>query len=544
MSHNPIHSHKEENKKIQESRKYPEQFKVAEFVDDYSYSNATQTSICVFSDPDNNEYVYKVLASNKGPTHPKQILDQFENRCSGESTEFGHEGGGNSRNIYGTFAETATIVSKVPTGWIFGRTRTNAIAEFVSNTDISDYNRRRTTSEFVDIPRIIEEIEFLQEKAYLKRLMDYTISKSLCKELTYFQIFKIKKAQVPKDYTDLLCWTKFNQYLSMKHYKDLTIFSYNELIKDDDDEPLKSKLKIIDVAGLDGEKTEERDMILLKNTETKHFALFVETSNEQHLYIDLHTERRTIYNSNNTKENAKYQPIVSVKGYVAAEEYIKKIHKDNSLKKSHHNMNSYYGTYIRMNGKLTSGLPIRNKLPDSKNNKILGNGTAYLRFLIEPIQGVSDELLKEVVNTDTIKAFTGLHTKDFPEQRFIKKIMEAMRGKYDTLNTGGGARPQVRLSKSTWELAYLKERKFALYKGKSHKKINNGTALQDIARQYDSNSAVSYKILKTHENMEDKLKNILEINNIRPTFITTPFESVVFECSDIGILTKIMKVMI
>ena len=81
----------------------------------------------IFKTSDNKK-VFLVLFMEDGPNKPEIMKKLLEWRRSGDSSEIGHKGGGNKRNIYGHIADDVTLLFKIDNSkMLFAKTKPNKI---------------------------------------------------------------------------------------------------------------------------------------------------------------------------------------------------------------------------------------------------------------------------------------------------------------------------------------------------------------------------------------------------------------------------------
>lgn len=555
-THTPIHSDREEKKKIEESQRAPETYKVKEFLDDYGYSDAKKSAICVIKDPEDDHIYYLVLCSDKGPQRPDQINQQLEWRISGSSDEKGHEGGGNSRNLYGHKSKEVNIVSRIADSedYISATIYPEAIYKLVSDSTIggADYDKRRTQSEFVECPKIFKQKDMKKKKGYvLKRLKQ--VNEKLNDNYGYFQMFEIDRSELPNDYTDPEKWEEFKQYLGMTHYP-IEIVVLNEVIG----EVTPNKIPHIDMAGLNGPKKTEKRVNLCRNKNNGSY--FVKTQDGQS--IDIITQKKSHLEKNS-------DCILNIHMFVADKTYINEQKKKYKIKKP---LDDFYGISHHMNGKFTSGYP-EHILPHSKNNKVDGHGSAYVRIIDTPYENVSDKLLKKVINTDTIKANTKYHTETFSLNKYINVLFNILRGKYDTPSIpqstlivpkiGGGSKPAVttpnpivpkqcggtkpavtypKSKKYGYVLIHIKNGKFIFYKTKTKKDMHSRqTQIINTTKHKKSSYVLGHKF--TPIDLLERLDKLLEKHEIEKAADQNrsmkKYDTIEFSCTNVNNIFKI-----
>ena len=137
---------------IEESRKHKPIYKIWEFLDDYTYGDSNNMGILLSKFDEEN---ILVLFMEYGPKTTLDLRKMLEWRKSGKTTEIGHKGGGNLRNIYGHKSKLTSLVVRLnDTKCLFAETYVNKIYDF-SILDITEtaFNERVNTSEFVNVPQ-------------------------------------------------------------------------------------------------------------------------------------------------------------------------------------------------------------------------------------------------------------------------------------------------------------------------------------------------------------------------------------------------------
>ena len=95
---------------IEQSRKHKTVYKMYEWLDDHTYCLSDELGIYLCVD-DEEKFLY--LFQKDGPKDEETLKKFLEWRRSGKSSEIGHKGGGNKRNIYGYNCDEAIIITKV-----------------------------------------------------------------------------------------------------------------------------------------------------------------------------------------------------------------------------------------------------------------------------------------------------------------------------------------------------------------------------------------------------------------------------------------------
>jgi hypothetical protein len=383
-------------KDIETSRKIPTIYKSFEYFEDYSHSTSNVIGCSVGTDK--YDTPYQALFQPDGPKVQETMGKLLEWRKSGDSVEIGHQGGGNSRTLYGFDSDKVHICMKIDENNIlYSSTRPNDLHQ-LALSDMEEHEFRRRS----DLPPYINSPVHMSPKdmpAWYKNTYD-KLKKESGIEPKYLIYFELK--DIPKEYVEQKCWNQYINQIRAKQF-DIPIWFKNDFLT-----PRGSR------------KAEERngyiryhniDMVGLHDSNKvndKYYKLYYhEKKNEYYIKSD----DRPFINVKNEKviklsEDMSY--ICDIRAFIADKEYI-----DTELKKYNKDINnklsaeSFYGVYIILNGKLTNYKPVEGQLlGQSKNNKINnGKNSAYFRVIFMP--KCKDELLYKFIQTREIKALTG-----------------------------------------------------------------------------------------------------------------------------------------
>jgi hypothetical protein len=509
----------EERDKIADARNYPEFKKVKEFTDDHGYSGSMNAFIGVITGI--LGYNYLVFGLDKGPQKPDQITNQYNWKRSGKTEEKGHEGGGNTQNIYGHDSNEVYIASELEdnSGYLCATLFTKYIHEMVMNGDEANYNDNRQRDCCVHNTRFYDNRDMKRKKPWIMNVIDY-VKKKTSMPLTYFQIFEMNT--LPSVYTVPSEWTAFKQQFGMLHYS-IEIQFLNEFLN----ETKPSPMELIDTIGIKGKKTNERHMVICKNTEDKEYYM-----EYRGILINIKNPKKIL---TLTDDQTLYTPVLKLHTFIADKTYITKQQKILSVS---YTAEDFYGIYHIMNGRFVYGLP-EGVLGASKNNHLApgGGNTAYFRVVTEPHEDAPKEELKKVLKTRTIKADTKLQEDTFPVTECIDLLKDIQRGKIKIENepvsqeripppsvvietiTGGGSK-QVKKrpvkGKKGYGLLYVGDNNLLAFETKNKKYIASHTnkILNKLKCETHGRAIISNGIW-TNKDVFKIIKSILSAENIK-----------------------------
>jgi hypothetical protein len=409
---------------IETSRNQKTTYLIYEFLDDYSYSDASMCGILFKKNKSKtakNSYII-IFFMNDGPKTCVDMRKMLEWRRSGKSDEIGHKGGGNKRNIYGHESVKTTLISRLDEdSAIFAETAPDKIYN-LSTSDIDETNFRKEvdSSEYVKVPETknVEDAPRWYETDY----------NEIQKESKIKPNFMIRmELSAPKlDYTDKVSWDALCKQIGAKQY-DIPIYFKNEFL----DNKKYIECNTIDLIGLQNEEHKlDKKMVVLMIDQygkfyIKHESFYIDilTGNEIEIkdgFIHWGDIEMFIYNKPNFDKQLKI------------------FNKDLTYPLK---AEECYGIYISLNGKLTNYKPLDgNLLGAGKNNGIedvsCGNkNTNRFRMIIRPNQEeCKDEtILTSLLITNTIKASTQFLDKS-PYKKIIHTALSIYKGKFKQIS--------------------------------------------------------------------------------------------------------------
>lgn len=391
---------------IESSLKYPTVFKVWEFLDDYSYGNSENMGILVTNIEDENLLIFFM---EEGPKDTKILQKLLEWRRSGESSEIGHKGGGNLRNIYGHKSKRTVFYSNIGNNQcLHAETTPDKIYE-LSNSDLNEteFRHKVDSSEYVNVP----------EKKSIRKLSGeyneiYELIKSesgvepgfiICMELSDISEYNDKKK-----WTRLINETRAKQYNIKCHLK-------NDLIGDKE----YTVLDNIDLVGFNDNSNKK--VFELWNDENS-YSFYIKHDNK--LY-DVVTSKEV-----NKGDNIKLwgRIIMFLANEKSFKNFLKEFNKgldSNDIK----NQTDFYGIYPLLNDKLISCYPIDMPTdPLGKANKVKnGCSSSLFRMILEPAKNININQFDKLLVTDVIKALTRFLDKS-PHKEIVKMAMNIYKG--------------------------------------------------------------------------------------------------------------------
>ena len=402
---------------IESSRKINTVYKHYEYYDDHSYSNSTKMGMFLNK---RKGKIFLTLFQNDGPKDKQTLRKMFEWRRSGSSTEIGHKGGGNKRNIYGFLSDCTILISKIsPNEVIYSETFPNKIYN-LSNTNITETEFRKVsdTSEYIKVPEN-KEIEDLPK--WYDDLCN-EIKRDSGIEANY--LIRMELTDVPIEFTDNQEWNKYKHQVGAKQYK-IPILLKNELLS----EPMKTyELNPnIDLVGFnDSNKLKQIKQQLYINKD----ATSVYLENGDNEYINVKDSSNKLY----SKELLEWGTIDM---FIVSEHYAKrelaKYNKDVGDRLTGEDL---YGAYFLINNKLTNYIPIAGKdVGSGKTNSIINNedgthsSSNRFRMIFKPNEDTcaNSKYFDALVNTSEIKALSGFLDRS-PSQEIARMVKKLYKG--------------------------------------------------------------------------------------------------------------------
>ena len=214
---------------ILDSRKQPIIYKLFEFFDDYSYGSSKNMGMNIYKTADSKKVIL-LLFMEDGPKTPEVMKKLLEWRRSGDSSEIGHKGGGNKRNIFGHIAEDVTLLYRENRSKIlYGKTRPQAIFE-LANSEISENDFRNVidTSKYNEVPSIKEDDDPLLP--WCNTHFDRIKTESGI-DAKYLIRFSILSKNVPNEYKKQNKWDELIKQLRAKQYA-IPIHIKNDILEE------------------------------------------------------------------------------------------------------------------------------------------------------------------------------------------------------------------------------------------------------------------------------------------------------------------------
>ena len=385
---------------IESSLKYQTVFKVWEFLDDHSYGNSKNMGILVTNIEDENLLIFFM---EEGPSETRVLLKLLEWRRSGESSEIGHKGGGNLRNIYGHKSKRTVLYVRDGNYCLHAETNPNKIYD-LSNSSLNEtaFRQKVDSSEYVNVPerKLIRKLPVEYNEIYelIKSESGVEPGFIICMELSDIS-----------EYNNKLKWTKLINETRAKKYN------------------IKCHLK----NGLIGEETfniiENIDLVGSSKYNNKKNVELWNNKNDETFYVKLDNKFYDIITNKEVDINDDLVIWGEIIMFIADENHFK-----NNLKIFNAGMDSYnsknqtdfYGIYILLNDKLTSCYPITMPTdPLGKANRIKnGSSSSLFRMILKPDKNIDLNQFDKLLVTDVIKASTRFLEKS-PYKEMIKMAM-------------------------------------------------------------------------------------------------------------------------
>ena len=398
---------------IEDSRKQKTVYKNYEYFDDYSYSHSTKMGMWVKKNKDTYSVV---LFQENGPESIEVLKKLLEWRRSGESNEIGHKGGGNKRNIYGFESDRVAIISKINEyEALYCETTPNALYE-LSKSDIDELSFRNVadSSTYIKCPEIKDIDEDLPGwyKNYFSQITEES-------DIQPNYLIRMDMSQLPQEYIDNDLWNEYINQVRAKQYQ-IPIYFKNERLNMTEYVHYDN----IDLVGFNDEnKINPTQFTLFIDKETKEFYL-----KENEKFVNVKTCL-----VNDDTDNIIAWGLIDM--FITKKEYfteqLKIYNKDNI---NQLRAEDFYGVYIKLNGKITNFIPVKDKpLGDSRNNNVKveegQRNNGRLRIIISPCNNlcIQREYFDALIKTETIKALSGFLDKS-PYKEILRRSIEMYKG--------------------------------------------------------------------------------------------------------------------
>lgn len=402
---------------IENSRRTCTVYKHFEYYDDYSYGNSTKMGLYLYK---KKGKTFLILFQNDGPKDKQTLKKMFEWRRSGSSTEIGHKGGGNKRNIYGFVSDCTILISKISQNEvIYSETYPNKIYELSKSTiSETDFRSVADSSEYIKVPEIkeIDDLPIWYNELYSEIQNDSGI------EPNY--LTRMELTDVPVEFTNNQEWTKYKHQVGAKQYKIPILFK-NELLE----KPMKQyeTNPNIDLVGFnDTNKIQQKKLPLYINKDATSFYL-----EEKNKYINV---KDTSNKLSNNKELLQWGVIYM---FIVSEPYAKtELKKYNKEIDGRLTGEELYGAYFLINDKLTNYIPISGKDAGSgKTNGVVDkkdetrSSTNRFRMIFIPDEKtcVDSKYFDALINTSEIKALSGFLDRS-PSKEIAQTAMTIYKG--------------------------------------------------------------------------------------------------------------------
>lgn len=377
---------------IELSRKTKTVYKIFEWLDDHSYCSSDKLGIYLCVD-DEDTFLY--LFQEDGPKKIETLKKFLEWRRSGESTELGHKGGGNKRNIYGHHCDDVNILMRLDDKNVLRcGAKPNKIYE-LSKSDIDEgtFRRECDSSTYLTNPETIKvkNLPSWYDKIYHKIKEESDISPNF--------LIRLELTDIPDEYNTINNWNEYINQIRTKQY-DICIKYKNELLNILNYETYEN----IDMIGYnDVNKINNITIKLYYSSIKKSFYLMFDG---QYINVKDKKEEKDV---SNILEWGEIQMFIVNTSYASTE--LKKYNMNNENTKR---LEDFYGVYLKLNDKLTNYLPFEGKiLGDSRNNGInsevgVSNNSRF-RMIITPHSEncKNSEIFDSLIQTREIKALTG-----------------------------------------------------------------------------------------------------------------------------------------
>jgi hypothetical protein len=497
---------------ILDSRKQPSVYKLFEFFDDHSYGNSENMGMLLYKTPDNKK-VFLVLFMEDGPNKPEIMKKLLEWRRSGASTEIGHKGGGNKRNIYGHIVDDVTLLYKeTDSKMLFAKTKPNKIFK-LANSDISETEFRNIidTSEYNVVPSFKEDDDDLPN--WCISLFNKIKAESGI-DAKYLIRFSMLEADIPSDYNNQNKWDCLIKEIRAKQYS-IPIFIKNELL----DETEYNVIKNIDLIGInDAIENREVEQLFPIYCNIDGSKFFYKNS-ESGSYCEFDTNKE-ISNDNSINRWGQLRFFIANKEYI--ETQIREF--NNGLETGKITAASLFGVYLILNEKLTNYLPFNGlrELPEPKNFIVQHadgslSRSAYGRFILEPdIETCADRsLFDKLIKTETIKALTNF-LPNSASTSIIKHVLACVKknGKPVPVSVPkieDGQVYLIYLGAGLWKFGYVSNKKSFKQRLNRHKKESIEKIEEFTGYTQKISSAVSFwdKITPNPIGLEEKIKHTI-----------------------------------
>jgi hypothetical protein len=498
---------------ILDSRKQPTVYKLFEFFDDHSYGNSENMGMTIFKTPDNKK-VFLVLFMEDGPCKPEIMKKLLEWRRSGDSSEIGHKGGGNKRNIYGHIAEDVTLLYKINNSkMLFAKTKPNKIFK-LADSDLSENEFRNIidTSDYNVVPSFKEDDEDLP--SWCISLFNKIKTESGI-DAKYLIRFSMHESNIPDEYNNQNKWHCLIKEICAKQYS-IPIHIKNELL-DDIDYKVYSNIDLIGLNdSIENREVEQLFPIYCNENGTK----FLYKHSENGSYCDFETHKE-ISNDNSIKRWGQLRFFIAKKDYIDTQ--IREF--NNGLETVKLTAASLFGVYLILNDKLTNYLPFSGlrELPEPKNFRVqradgtLSHGCAYGRFIIEPdTETCADRsLFDKLIKTETIKAQTNF----LPNSAYsciLKHVLSCVKtdGKPVQIHVPkieDGQVYLIYLGAGLWKFGYVSNKKSFKQRIGQHKKESIEKIETFTGYTQKMSTAVSFwdKITPNPIGFEEKIKHTI-----------------------------------
>ena len=385
---------------IEISRKHKTVYKIFEWLDDHSYCNTDEMGIYIHMEEDE---IFIYLFQNDGPRDIETLKKFLEWRRSGKSTEIGHKGGGNKRNIYGYKCEEANIIMKVDEKNVIRcGTKPNKLYDLaISDVDEETFRNESDSSTYIINP---EQIKIKNLPSWYEQIYGKICNESGIEPNFMIRLELPNISEIPEEYTDKNLWTEYIHQIRAKQYNVIIKFK-NELLEMENYESYDN----IDLVGLnDSNKVKLQKHTLYIDSKTLNF--YLKCSDK---LVDVKSKKE-VEDSDDIIVWGEILMFIVTADYIAEE--LRKYNEFNENTKRQEitkRQEDFYGVYLLLNGKLTNYLPFEGKvLGDSRNNGInceqphKNNGRFRMIFI--PNKGNCDnKIFDSLIQTREIKALTG-----------------------------------------------------------------------------------------------------------------------------------------
>lgn len=379
---------------IEASRKQKTVYKNFEYFDDYSYSNSKAMGFYLTKDEDEDE-TSLYFFQDDGPKEENILRKFLEWRRSGKSSEIGHKGGGNKRNIYGFYCSEVFISMKIDEKYVIRCiTKPNKLYEAAtSDIDEEQFRAEADSSYYITNPEKLKNknLPTWYNNVYEKIKSESNISPNF--------LIRLDLTEIPKEYSSQKLWREYINQIRAKQYK-IPIYFKNELLHMESYESYEP----IDLLGINDEnKIKDTTVKLFINKLTKKFFIIHENK-----YVDVEEQKITNENMNDLIEWGEINMFIVTKDYLSSQ--LKEFNNNDnpSLKQE-----DIYGIYLLLNDKLTNYLPFEGKLlGESKNNGICveegQKNNSKFRMIFKPnIKNCEcRDIFDSLIETHQIKALT------------------------------------------------------------------------------------------------------------------------------------------